>query len=370
MHIRVTLLQPFIHPHSIWSMATNLTGYGGAASNKLLFDGNADNFELWEVKFRSFLRLNSLHEVLSEPAAGATRDSEKNAKVFALLVQFLDDTSLSLIIRDCKDKGKEALDVLKEHYIGCSKPRVISLYCELTSLKKAVDEDVTSYVLRAETAAARLKQTGEQISDALLVAMAMKGLPESFKTFNTVIGQTEDGKISFEKFKGALKTFEENEKARMAHFSETSGDVVMKFNATSQSKIVCYRCNQRGHKSFQCDLNDSKSEKPKSRWCTACKTNTHDTKFCNRKKVSAKSAKVDSEEDKSFIFKVSVVNCNSENEDNYLIDCGATTHIVCKEENFFRFDQDFDPRKHVIELADGTRQNSVVTAKGDAKILI
>ena len=97
------------------------------------------------------------------------------------------DKSLNLIIRDANDKGREAFLILKDHYLGTSKPRILSLYTELTSLIMKNDESVTEYIVRAETAAARLKQAKEDISEQLLIAMVMKGLPDSFKAFTTII---------------------------------------------------------------------------------------------------------------------------------------------------------------------------------------
>ena len=61
-------------------------------------------------------------------------DEVKNANGFAELVQHLDDRSLSLIIREAKDDGKKALKVLREHYQGIGKPRVIALYTELANI--------------------------------------------------------------------------------------------------------------------------------------------------------------------------------------------------------------------------------------------
>ena len=75
-------------------------GYG--SRSHLLFNGEEGKYELWEVKFLGYLRTVKLHDVVSAEAPNA----EKNAQVFAELVQLLDDTSLSLIMRDAKDKGK------------------------------------------------------------------------------------------------------------------------------------------------------------------------------------------------------------------------------------------------------------------------
>jgi len=67
----------------------------------LLFDGDERKYELWEVKFLGFMRLQKLHDVI-EPVEGETKppNAEKNAEAFAELIQCLDDRSLSLVIRD------------------------------------------------------------------------------------------------------------------------------------------------------------------------------------------------------------------------------------------------------------------------------
>ena len=143
-----------------------------------------------------------------EPASAA-----KKADAFAELVQCLDDRSLSLIIREAKDDGPKALEVLRQHYQGKGKPRVISLYTELTTLKKTESESIVDYVIRAETAATALRNADEAVSDALLIAMALKGLPSSFKTFSAIVVQ-QDKQMSFAQFKASLHSYEENEKSR------------------------------------------------------------------------------------------------------------------------------------------------------------
>ena len=130
--------------------------------------------------------------------------------VYGELVRVLDDKSLSLIIRDAKDKGKEALQILRDYYIGATKPRIISLYTELTSLEMAANEQVTGYMICAETASESLKTAGETISDSLLIAMILKGLPLEYKTFCTVITQRKEA-MTFKEFKIALRSCEETE---------------------------------------------------------------------------------------------------------------------------------------------------------------
>ena len=200
------------------------TGYGIAQTTRLIFNGDDDKYELWEVKFLARLRLLKLMEVID--ATDATVDSEKNKIVYAEMGQLLDDKSLSLVIRDAKDDGRKALKVLRDHYRGSSKPRIIGLYTELTSLVLNEDESIADYIIRAEKSSTQLKYAGETISDSLLVAMVMKGLPSNYKPFVTVITQRKED-TNFTDFKRMLRSYEENEKCQNP---SSSGDSISRIN--------------------------------------------------------------------------------------------------------------------------------------------
>jgi len=335
------------------------TGYGPSASasarTRLFFDGDEKKYELWEVKFLGFMRLQKLHSVFvgNEPPS-----EEKNAEAFAELIQVIDDRSLSLIIRDAMDDGRKALEILREYYLGKSKPKVIALYTELTSLSKGVTESVTDYMLRAETASTSLKSAGEVISDSLLIAMILKGLPPDFKTLCTIITQ-KDKELTFAEFKVALRSFEETEKQ-----TTQCDDTVMKINETKS--VQCFACRKYGHKSYECKSRQQQTHK-KTRWCEVCKSSTHDTKQCRKKKDTAKSVMADPSTD-SFAFKVS--ECQSVCQDSLLVDCGATAHILTEKSKFTSFEQNFDVNNHCIELADGSRSNGIVQGRGTAKVCV
>ena len=125
------------------------------------------------------MRLQKLYNVFVPSEGDTEARAAKKADAFAELVQCLDDRSLSLIIREAKDDGPKALEVLRQHYQGKGKPRVISLYTELTTVKKTDNESVVDYVIRAETAATTLSNADEAVSDALLMAMVLKGPPSN-----------------------------------------------------------------------------------------------------------------------------------------------------------------------------------------------
>ena len=237
-------------------MGTPLQNSSGYGPRNMMFSGQAEDFEIWSVKFKGLMRINKLHTILTSTEAEV--DSDKNSEIFAIMVQYLDDKSLNLIIRDASDDGREAYKILQNHYLGTSKPRILALYAELTSLKMGTNEAVTEYMLRAETAATRLRQADEQVSDQLLIAMVLKGLPDSFKAFVTIIYNTDD-KLEFPKFKTMLRSYEENEAARTSHNLTPQDDVY---------KLNCYNCGSPNHLQAQCssNSNNKKIDKPKNKF--------------------------------------------------------------------------------------------------------
>ena len=215
----------------------NSTGYGPSSQwQNLYFNGDERKYEQWEIRFLGFLKIKKLKSIAipTDPENPPTDQDalDKNEEVFALLCQFLDETSLSLIIRDAKDDGRKAIKILREHYQGTSKPRIISLWTELSKLEKSSDETVTEYLLHAEKTSTMLKAAGVEVSDSLLVAMCLKGLPESYESLRTHVIHAEPA-YTFQKFKESLKSHEETRKSRQTD----SGDNVLNLNGKT---ITCF----------------------------------------------------------------------------------------------------------------------------------
>ena len=82
--------------------------------------------------------------------------ADKNELAFAKLVQYLYERSLSLVMWDEKDNAREALRIRRANYTRSGKPRILSLYNQLTLLKKRHSESITDYIIRAENAATAL----------------------------------------------------------------------------------------------------------------------------------------------------------------------------------------------------------------------
>ncbi|XP_060907353.1 uncharacterized protein LOC132984488 [Labrus mixtus] len=345
--------------------AVNPTRYGprrdtGGRWRRLVFDGDENNYELWEVKFLGQMRITGLKNAIlsvDEP------DPEKNAECYAELIQLLDDKSLSLVMREAADDGRKALQILRDHYASKGKPRIIALYTELTSLKNKSEETVTDYIIRAEKAVTSLRNAKETISDGLIIAMILKGLPETYKPFAIHTTQTSE-ELSFTQFKSNLRSYEETEKFD----NKPKSDNVMKVDVSS---VTCYVCGQRGHVVRDC------RQQGAPKWCSFHRSSTHSNKTCRRKTNFKDDAKQTAErqekheEEQTFVFKVSHNFLpNDIKEKGLMVDCGATSHIITEKDKFTTFDESFNPMKHYMELADGSRANNVALKRGDAEVYL
>ena len=113
-----------------------------------------------------------------------------------------------------------------------------------------------------------------------------------------------------------------------------------------------------------------------SRYCTFCSSSTHDTQFCsfkNKQKKQYQSEKscTDTQSDHhNFAFLVSSNTDTSQHENWFLIDNGATVHIINDKDKFVYFNRFFVPENHVIQLADWTKASNMALAQGDATVLL
>lgn len=401
-----------------------------------VFDGRADEYELWEERMLCCMHRVGLKDtILNEPdgpltAEDRAKDDELNADAYCSLAPLLDNVSLGLIFRDCKNNGRESLKVLREHYIGKGRPRIVSLYITLTSLKKAETETVTEYIIRAEQIFTALRGAGEAPSEGLMMAMIMRGLPEMYKPFSLMVthGVAE---MKLAEFKAKLRNFEASEDAEPV--AELAGERVLKARAALRKKNVggsstdmaCWRCGEKGHRKDDC---------ARKVWCGSCKSTSHSDKACRKTERTQRSRCARAEDygggnsrgngsgggsnsrsggdggggsgDSSrgggssrgsggggssggraasggrietrgpakddFSFRVDTCKPAQQRqiERGLIVDTGATSHMLNDRGRFKSFDSSFKPESHSMELADGRWTFGLAEGRGDAQVCL
>lgn len=322
-------------------------------------------YEVWETEMLGRLHLLGLKDtVLRKPATAEemVADKQKNADVYAEMIQLLDDESLSLVTRDAPNDGRKALEILREYHAGKRKHRILSL----ASLQRAKDESVADYVIKAETAITALRGACQTLDDDLLVDMVLKELPESYQPFAIQFANTNEN-ITFADFKAKLRKFEETETEKI--WAAESRDSVMttqggvggqrpKTNPLKRkdnTETVYFRCGTEGHVAIECGKKARRSR---------CASDTHKDKD-NRDKPD-RAYQVPREDDTDFAFRVQDGGTGIQ-EKGLIVDTVPTSHIIKDVAEFTGINNTFAPEKHSVESADGTRCTEIAQKRGTAE---
>ena len=267
--------------------SNNSTGYG--PRNRLYYSGNSNDYPIWETRFLSYLYTQNKDvytAILPKGEAANHKDhAEHNHCAYAELAQVLDARSLQLIMTDASNDGRTALAILRKHYQSTEKPRVLSLYEELTTLRMQDNEDTTDYLIRAETAVTGLRAAKETITDNLIIAMILKGLPEAYKPFVVVHTQLDKVKTLAE-FKAALSTYANAEALRGLEQGTQALKVSQpKFLPSPLMGVQCFACGEYNHKVVSCTHDRS------SLYCEYCQAVGHVVAVCQRRKREVNAVK-------------------------------------------------------------------------------
>ena len=83
---------------------------------------------------------------------------------------------------ECEGDGPEAWKQLLPHFYSSETPRVMNLLEQLTSLSFKPSEEMTNYLIRAETLSSSMEIAGEKTSRKLIVSGFLKGYWIVFST--------------------------------------------------------------------------------------------------------------------------------------------------------------------------------------------
>ncbi|XP_034061612.1 uncharacterized protein LOC117539525 [Gymnodraco acuticeps] len=253
----------------------------------------------------------------------------------------------------------------------------------MTALKKADNETVTEYIIRAEQIITALRSAGEAQSEGLMMAMVMRGLPEKYKPFTLMVTHG-DSEVTLGQFKAKLRNFEASEDSASDEMSER----VLRVQAATKRKPAkrfipdgggehvgtCWRCGEKGHRKDDCR---------KKVWCSFCKSKGHTDKACTKKDrgdaarcVSMPGGTREAAGGGDYTLKVRAEETSLQRQQlqthrkGLIVDTGASSHIINDKKKFKIFDSTFKPKRHSMELADGRRTFAVAHGRGEAEMCL
>ena len=183
----------------------------------LCFSGLSDEYPVWSRRFQAFSQNKSLfetltgddvppnpsgrlpneasdeqraaHDAVTEAYMTAVIDIQKrNNTLWCNLAIVLDSTSLMLFRHDCVDNkglgdGRKAWVLHQQRFRSDEIVRVVSVMRQLARLQLKEDEALQNYFICAQELSKRLQHAGEHLSEPLLKAMVLNGLPERYEHF-------------------------------------------------------------------------------------------------------------------------------------------------------------------------------------------
>ena len=308
------------------------------------------------------------HDAATEAYMRAVNDIQKrNNTLWCYLAMVLDSTSLILIRHDCVDNkslrdGRKAWVLLQQRFRSDETVTVVSVMLQLVRLQLKEDEALHNSFIRAQELSTRLEHAGEHLSEPLLKAMVLNGLPERYEHF--VVQESFNPAGSFVKLRTKLMNYEES-RIHRAFVDDVDSHVAMtsqktkskhksssKYNAppkSSSGQLTCYCCGMKGHMKSEC----YKREKAE---CTSCKQRGHQVQACMKK--------VPGTEPGSLASSLKSDRASSEaTEQDLVVDSGSTDHIVVNK-NWFKSIKNIDT---IITDQDGG--NTTVLGIGEVEVL-
>ena len=229
------------------------------------------------------------HDAAAEAYMTAVIDIQnRNTILWCYLAMVLHSTSLMVIRHDCVDKnglgdGRKAWALLQQRFRSDETVTVVSVMRQLARLQLKEVEALHNYFIRAQELSARLEHAEEHLSEPLLNAMVLNGLPERYEQF--VVQESFNPAGSFVELRTKLMKYEESRIHVESHVAMTSKKTKSKHKSSSKyyappksnsGQLTCYCCGMKSHMKFECYKRENTD-------CTFCKQKGHLVQACLKK---------------------------------------------------------------------------------------
>ena len=208
------------------------------------------NYTVWKSKMEMVLVRERLWSIVCErrtkpeSSAKAQTDYDNDAeRATATIFLYLSDTA-ERYVRDLRDPVA-VWAKLKEVFSTVGFTARYNMWKTLFRITIGYNTDVVEYLDKVRSVAITLRESGAEVSDEILVTVALQGLGEKFDTLIAVITHSEVPP-TFD----ALTTLLTEEVARKGATEEATAFAV---RARDRGGVgVCWHCQKPGHKRDRC----------------------------------------------------------------------------------------------------------------------
>lgn len=282
--------------------------------------------------------------------ADAPGDQTKAAKARNLIVQGLDDSILESVMG--KKTAHEMWTTLTATYEQKGLQGQLTYRRKLHSMKMDKNVDMTSHLHKIEETIRLLKEAGGKIEDDEIICVVLNSLPENYQTIVTVIENATPA-LTLEQVKNKLR----------AEFEKLKGQNVDS-STTHSNAFACWTCNGSDHYSRDCPKNKNTSNQSfrGGNSSRSFRGGRGRSNFRNRGRgnrgghfSNAKSAM--SENEISFVALSEGMSAKEDSSDDvvFLLDSGATDHLVSAKLERFMTDIEQLPKPVEIIIANGQK---------------
>lgn len=153
----------------------------GFARKLLTFDGKAENFMVWQERFKIFLLCKQIN--VTEADVAEPKREEIQVKLYCEIIMHLDNALCQTIISIGEKNGFKVWTYLVETYGIIKTSQIVTLWKEFVTIHKSSSETVVQFISRFELVIYKLQSAKETLSDNLKIAILLNGLPGEYESF-------------------------------------------------------------------------------------------------------------------------------------------------------------------------------------------